>query len=312
MIEEIVEAFRSFRTSLMRFAADRELVSQKGSTTPEAQVNENSIVECSDDDAIVPSHPVANTSRTSRVTRASTLRSSQEHANPVGLQRGHIACPVCQRIIHQDKAETHVNRCLEGKATPPSSPVLPEGTSDGVQSHYFEDSSRCRTPMMNRINATKTNGAQGSSTTSIMKRLPKMSYAAMSDAKLRKTMAEMGISTIGSRAQLQRRCTEFIAMWNSNLDSKNPKSKKDLLNDMKAWDRVQARPVTKITNEEIDNAHENGRYDDNFGDLILKARESLKKRKATEIEDASKGNGDVNEAERHHEKRQSVQDSELT
>lgn len=114
-----------------------------------------------------------------------------------------------------------------------------------------------------------------------------MSYAAMNDAKLRKTMADLGISTLGSRTQLQRRCTEFITMWNSNLDSKVPRSKRELLSDMRAWDRVQAKPVIKVTNEEIDSAHETGQYDSEFGDLIAKARESLKKRKAAEAKEST-------------------------
>ncbi|CCG82669.1 putative DNA repair protein [Taphrina deformans PYCC 5710] len=292
MIEEIVEAFLPFRQSLMDYAP---IVPEKAVIDNSNHNHQTSSIDDSDRDTTFSPSPTSRhqTRSSSRVTRATKPRTNgSARPDEPSLPAGHIQCPICQAHIHQDKADHHVNRCLEGK----SSPHPQANHGDGQdKSHYFDE------PPPPSRSATPTNKA---GTGPSMTRLPKMSYAAMTDAKLRKTMIDMGINSSGSRAQLQRRCTEFIAMWNSNLDSKRPKSKKELWNDLKAWDRVQAKPIVKITDEEIDSAHQSGKFDSNFQDLIAQAKESMRKRKAVQTEEAGEGKRDENQ---HVDKKQQTE-----
>lgn len=279
MIEEIVEAYLPFRMSLMEYAPAKNTSSSEPLDHKESismdEVDDSDQNQASSSPLVTP-HPI----RSTRITRATSSQASSVSVTKdrdLKLPAGHIACPVCQAPVHQDKADHHVNRCLEGRSSPPTLPNRQSTSSPGTQSRYFSEKPLDLPTTSKPKQSTRQQQAIS------LKRLPKMSYAAMSDAKLRKAMSDMGISSAGNRAQLQRRCTEFIAMWNANLDSKTPKSKRELVSEMKAWDRVQAKPVIKATSEEIESAHQNGKFDDNFSDLIAQARESMRKRKASEI-----------------------------
>lgn len=305
MIEEIVEAFLPFRESLMKYAPAPDDHSS-ASTEPGSEgiacvgTDQRTVLDVCKDEVASPS-PVSQRARVTRASRNRERASTQLHSpSPQTEQdppRGHISCPICQRHVHQDKADSHVNRCIEGKASPPPSPKTFQGAVRGSNSPYFSDPIAEGPSRDNRDSSIKSRSAQPTGHGQEMKRLAKISYNVMNDAKLRKTMADLGISTTGNRTQLQRRCTEFIAMWNSNLDSSHPKTRKDLLHDMKAWDRIQARPINKITNDEIDYANQKGLYDDDFADLVSKARDSLKKRKAIDASEAGKMTSSADAAE---------------
>lgn len=289
MMEEVVEAYINFRANLVQFVETERSNpprsgrkrSRKDSTASTSDIEDSEVGGIPEERS-----PKRTSARSARVTRSSAIRSqaSQEEQILSDLLPGHVHCPVCQRAIHQDKIESHVNRCLEGKATPPpKSPAqATTPTTAGTKSIYFEGTKL-------QPGSSRTSIHARSATPPSLTRLAKVSYAAVSEPKLRKILADFGINTNGSRNQLERRCTEYITMWNSNLDSKAPRSKRELLADMRAWDKVQAKPVVKLSNEEIDNANEKGRYDSDFGDLIAKARESMKKRKAAEVEQSRPG-----------------------
>lgn len=267
MIEEIVEAFLPFRDSLMKYAPATD-----ATDVPETAQDDDFAEQPNLEEPDLS----ARTTRSSRVTRAvanrlNTTTTSESRSREPTTDL--VACPICARKIQREKADAHANRCIEGKASPPPSPSK-NGKGDlGGQSRYFVEES----PGAESPNQTSTPSKVQQPPT--MHRMAKLTYSALTDVKLRQKMAELGISTAGPRQQLQRRCTEYIAIWNSNLDSKQPKSKRELLQDLRAWDRAQAKPVTKFSNDEIDEQTKDGKFDDNFNDLIQQAKESMKKKR---------------------------------
>lgn len=95
----------------------------------------------------------------------------------------------------------------------------------------------------------------------------------------------MGISGGGSRALLIRRHTEWVNLVNANFDSSNPRSKRDLLQDLKTWDRYQgAQKLSNsgvVTNngavmrKDFDGAAWAAAHNDDFQTLIGKARQKI-------------------------------------
>lgn len=70
-------------------------------------------------------------------------------------------------------------------------------------------------------------------------RLPTINYSILKENVLRKKLKDLGIPNWGPRPLLQRRHTEWMNLWNANCDSKFPKSKRELLRELDAWERTQ-------------------------------------------------------------------------
>lgn len=114
-------------------------------------------------------------------------------------------------------------------------------------------------------------------------RLPAINYSLLKDAPLRKKFRDLGIPEWGSRALMQRRHTEWMNLWNANCDSKNPKSKKELLIELDVWERTQgghaatqSRFASNNANtparKDFDAAKWSANHDDDFKRLIANAR----------------------------------------
>ena len=265
LVEDLIESFVPLRSSLMSYTTSRSV--------PSAQ-KRTEVIDDSDPE-FSPSE--ASTSQPRRSKRARKQVSGHDNHEVEELQelpKGHVTCPVCNLPFHMDKIEVHVDKCLRGVSSPTNG-------DNSTRSQYFD-----QTPASERRPQARPSSPlqQDRLAQDTQKRLPKPNYAVMNDTKLRHAMNELGLSTSGTRGVLQRRYTEYIAIWNSNLDAKVQKSKRELLKEIQAWDRIQTKPAQKMTNDDIDAAHKHGQYDNDFDDLVRKARESMKKRKA-EIEE---------------------------
>ncbi|BFZ56715.1 E3 ubiquitin-protein ligase rad18 [Savitreella phatthalungensis] len=148
-------------------------------------------------------------------------------------------CPFCGKSFAEEEINEHANKCLD------QAPVRPEETSVG-------------------------------SKRSSMQRLPKLSYSALTEGKLRAALKELGLPTTGSKAQLQKRHLEMVHLWNSNLDAKQPRSRRALLQDMATWERTVGRIThqSKLSEEDVSRLRDGGDFDD----LIAKARASVRKK----------------------------------
>ncbi|KAK7749130.1 E3 ubiquitin-protein ligase rad18 [Diatrype stigma] len=118
-----------------------------------------------------------------------------------------------------------------------------------------------------------------------LERLPAIHYPMLKEAQLRKKLSELGIAAGGSRAVLERRHKEWVALWNANCDALRPRRKAELLQDLDAWERTQgARAPTssrsqhlgaQIRDKDFDGAAWAARHDTSFRDLIASARKNV-------------------------------------
>lgn len=90
----------------------------------------------------------------------------------------------------------------------------------------------------------------------------------------------MGIPDWGPKPLLQKRHTEWMNLWNSNCDSKVPKSKRELLRELDIWEKTQggqapapaAVGTNSIMRKDFDAAAWSSNHDDDFKRLIANAR----------------------------------------
>jgi E3 ubiquitin-protein ligase RAD18 len=115
-------------------------------------------------------------------------------------------------------------------------------------------------------------------------RLPALNYSILKDQALRKKLTELGISSTGSRALLERRHREWCTIWNANCDSVKPKSRTQLLHDLEVWERTQgaralassrlAQPFPSVKDKDFDGQAWASKYNASFEDLIANARKN--------------------------------------
>jgi E3 ubiquitin-protein ligase RAD18 len=110
----------------------------------------------------------------------------------------------------------------------------------------------------------------------------------LKDQALRKKLAELHISTYGSRQLLEQRHKEWVTIWNANCDSAHPKTRTELLRDLDTWEKTissAARTPTmygaqatqpQVKDKNFDGASWATNHDSSFKDLIAKARQTKK------------------------------------
>ncbi|EPX74283.1 postreplication repair E3 ubiquitin-protein ligase rad18, partial [Schizosaccharomyces octosporus yFS286] len=107
-------------------------------------------------------------------------------------------------------------------------------------------------------------------------RIPKLTYALLSESKIRSKLVEMGLPTEGNKQVLQRRHAQWVTMYNSNLDQKHPVSKKALLAQLRKWEKTQSN-ANVITKEKLGGTEWGSTYAGDFANLVQKAKNSIKK-----------------------------------
>src|SRR5205085_4724334 len=82
-------------------------------------------------------------------------------------------------------------------------------------------------------------------------RLPTLAYSMLNDTALRKKLQALGISSQGPKLLLQKRHTEWVNLWNANCDSREPKPKRKLLEELDIWERTQGRQILQSMNSTV-------------------------------------------------------------
>ncbi|KAJ2222554.1 E3 ubiquitin-protein ligase rad18 [Coemansia sp. RSA 485] len=106
----------------------------------------------------------------------------------------------------------------------------------------------------------------------------KLAYSLLSEAKLRRILRELGISSKGDKHQMQVRHVEWVNMYMANADSETPVSHRVLLRRLSAWEDALYRQseTTKTaapsTPEGI--AQHASKYADSFAELVAQAGSS--------------------------------------
>ena len=99
------------------------------------------------------------------------------------------------------------------------------------------------------------------------------------DNVLRKKLQDFGILATGTRQLMEKRYTEWVTLWNSNCDSRNPRGKVELKRELDVWERTQGAPIASransggnIRDKDFDSAGWSSKHDDSFRQLIEEAR----------------------------------------
>lgn len=185
---------------------------------------------------------------------------------------GLVACPMCQKKMKEWQVFTHLESCPGPSPQKKSTPAAPDPATTFTQLSL---------------------GQQQQSKS--MERLPVLNYSMLKEQALRKKLAELGISTQGSRGMLERRHKEWITLWNANCDAARPKKRSALQHDLDVWERTQGarapavmagvggrglQAAQAISSKEFDGSGWAQQHNDSFKDLIASARKSREAAKA--------------------------------
>ncbi|BFZ59793.1 E3 ubiquitin-protein ligase rad18 [Saitoella coloradoensis] len=224
-----------------------------------------------------------------------------------------VPCPVCSRPKKEAEMNAHLDRCLSGRSSPPPppshrrrrsspaphppqlQPTTPEGRTTRNRTTVNGNGNGIGNPNNNNNNNNTTTRAITNPPPD-MKRLPKLNYALHTESKLRHHLSTLSLPTQGPKPLLQRRHAEWVSLWNANLDALHPKPKRELLRELGEWERTVAGASAAGEGiagsgrgggkgrREVDLEGWGRRHEDEFRDLIVKAREAGKKRKREEEE----------------------------
>jgi E3 ubiquitin-protein ligase RAD18 len=112
-------------------------------------------------------------------------------------------------------------------------------------------------------------------------RIPAINYSILKENALRKKLADIGIPGWGPKQLLHRRHTEWMNLWNANCDSKIPKSKRELLQELDIWEKTQGGLATgpspfvsssNVMRKDFDAKEWSSSHEDDFKRLIANAR----------------------------------------
>ncbi|KAK4240381.1 hypothetical protein C8A03DRAFT_42098 [Achaetomium macrosporum] len=200
------------------------------------------------------------------------------------LDDGLVACPICWSRMKPWQVDRHLDTSC------PGSPQPQNASSSTAKTRGGSSFGAARTPFQNPPTPTKP-----------PERLPALAYSMLKDTALRKKMAELGLSTSGSRQMLEKRHQEWVTIWNANCDSARPKKRSELLHDLEVWERTMgtraptmsrsANLGAQIKDKDFDGAAWAAKHDMSFKDLIAKARNSKNKvhRKGDEVAKSKEG-----------------------
>jgi E3 ubiquitin-protein ligase RAD18 len=155
---------------------------------------------------------------------------NQKHAR-AEPNDGLVACPGCGKRMKEEVVFTHLDHCTSsgGNEIPETAPVT----------NGLHRSPRNQQPRASTAYAPPDTLSSGKP----RERLPTLAYSMLNDTALRKKLQALGISSQGPKLLLQKRHTEWVNLWNANCDSRNPRTKRDLLGELDVWERTQGRQI---------------------------------------------------------------------
>ncbi|KAL2761120.1 hypothetical protein ACRALDRAFT_2024975 [Sodiomyces alcalophilus JCM 7366] len=284
-MDEVVESFSKARKAALDFARAGPSVDTNRKSSPKRKlvdregddVLQEPVVKRLRSSARLNSAKARNTPAAASSTEEILVADSDDDAmdeqddDTYEPEDGLVPCPICQARMKQWQVFKHLDTCT-GPPDPASSASRPSGQRS--------TSSDTNTSIL-LLNSTRQPPA-----TKRPERLPAINYSILKDQALRKKMAELGLSTTGSRQLLERRHKEWITLWNANCDSSRPKRRAELLHDLDVWERTQGGKAAMfagnngvarafaVKDKDFDAAAWASLHDTSFRDLITSARRS--------------------------------------
>ncbi|KAK6544531.1 E3 ubiquitin-protein ligase rad18 [Orbilia ellipsospora] len=211
-------------------------------------------------------------------------------------ESGLVACPICNRSKTQDRIESHVNRCIEGRRSP-----SPPKAEDGAQA---SSASPLKRQPISFSNVSKPLAIQHrppyTEEEKQKLRLPKGNFSLTKEADIRKKLRENGIRVDvkgkESKQVLWARLQEWTNIWNANLDSETPKTKLALVKELETNERHQQSQRPSIVQDKEFARDEWGKdHKDEFDALVAAAKLKAQKKKEQEKESTANGESAISQ-----------------
>ncbi|KAL2260602.1 hypothetical protein VTK26DRAFT_5338 [Humicola hyalothermophila] len=287
-LREAVDAFVKSRDDILRFAKAPTAAERSGSPKRKA-----ADTEVSAEERQVSKRPrMATRSSKTKAAEATAAMMQAEYGSPETEDTGHsepepndglVACPICLTRMKPWQVDRHIDTTCPGSPQPQNTSSTPSDNSFGS----------ARMSLQNPPTPTKPQKPP--------ERLPALAYSMLKDTALRKKMAELGLSTAGSRQMLERRHQEWVTIWNANCDSARPKKRSELLQDLEVWERTMgtraptmsraAAMGARIKDKEFDGNAWAAEHGDSFKALIAQARKSKEKATQKVVQDGHPDQG---------------------
>ncbi|CAG8170689.1 unnamed protein product [Penicillium salamii] len=278
-VQELVDAFQTARPRVLEFSM--ETARQAQAENREEPVHKKRKVAPVEEDIQVPEpNPEGRRTRSQRhhpqpeehpaIENPQIIEDSQDEEEYIP-EDGLVACPICNRKMKEEAVFSHLN-VHQGD----ESPRKPQSTSSSF--------GPLRAPQKGLVLSGKP-----------PERIPAINYSILKENALRKKLSDLGIPNWGPKQLLHRRHTEWMNLWNANCDSKIPKSKRELLQELEIWERTQGglatgpSPFVSSTNvmrKDFDAKEWSSSHDDDFRRLIANARKKVGAKMAPATETA--------------------------
>ncbi|CAG8949316.1 hypothetical protein HYFRA_00004942 [Hymenoscyphus fraxineus] len=249
-MEDLVEGFKKARPEVFAFAT--RPIAPAGESAPKRGREKSHAV---DDEE--PASKRTRSTRQTRSTQQVVIVDSDQEDDEYIPEDGCVQCPICSKRVKEASINSHIDRGC------PDEPA--------------------------KFNVSKKASilpAKGKAPEKRPERLAQVHYATMKDAVLRKKLAEHSIPTWGTKAEMQRRFTEWVTLWNANCDATHPKSKAELRGELDVWERTQGAHASQmnssgaqIRSKDFDREAWSNRNDDTFKQLIAQAKQKAQESK---------------------------------
>ncbi|KAE8134412.1 hypothetical protein BDV38DRAFT_162864 [Aspergillus pseudotamarii] len=255
-VQELVEAFQNARPNALdlarRAAAEKQGEAEVGTAQPASKKRKVDERDGSNTEVSEGRQTRSRTKGVERQTEPAPMEVVEDSQDEEYVpEDGLVACPICNRRMKNEAVFRHLDNCT-------GDPAPPKKISFGSLQPMSPAS---RTP----------NKAP--------ERLPTINYSLLKDNVLRKKLKDLGIPNWGPRPLLQRRHTEWMNLWNANCDSKAPKSKRELLQELDVWERTQggsahpsAETAGSVMRKDFDATAWSTNHESDFKRLIANAR----------------------------------------
>jgi E3 ubiquitin-protein ligase RAD18 len=280
-LQEVVSTFLVARPQAIKIAREER---DKADDTKKSTKRKRAILESDEATA------VEKEGRTTRSKSRRTVESQGSQADAIQVDDsdedasfepdepkddGLVECPLgCGKRMKIESVEPHLDRCEDEKAA--------------------AKRAKSRTPVAGLSSSRTSTRNTPRVAPRPQDRISELNYSLLKEGPMRKKMDELGLPGFGSKQLMVRRHTEWVNLWNANCDSSNPRSKRELLQDLDTWERTQGgrAPVTNqgygIMRKDFDGDGWANKNKVDFARLIADA----KRKKATAAPEPDKKEGD--------------------
>ncbi|KAF3938077.1 hypothetical protein ABW19_dt0204493 [Dactylella cylindrospora] len=196
-------------------------------------------------------------------------------------------CPMCTQWKPLKTLQAHVNRCMDGRSSPPT-----ESTTNGSSSSPAKKPSIPFHTSKPQVITTRAPYTEEEKQTL---RIPKLAFSMMKETELRKKLQQYGLKTDAKGKEAKKilcdRLMDWTNLFNANLDSDAPKTTKVLIRELEFNERTQQNQKPSVVQKkDFERENWGTQFTKEFSDLIANAKKSgAAKKKAEEGSDSGAG-----------------------